>query len=225
MKINTTLILIFFLFSNCQKIEKKTDLELKIKDFNEISVLFEIDSIRKTPINIYIYATDTLTIYNDVRHTQKYFLSSALILDKVDLDDEIESIDFIINMPNREDGNIPASLPKKMVNDLIDYYQEPVFNDKIIELNKLNKKYYKNYLDWRAGDLIHNLNTYLARKTNHENKWTGLDSYDMIKGYVYNRQNGIDTKRHEELFNSILTDTIYWADREIGKKVYDIIME
>tara|TARA_A100000171_G_scaffold50794_2_gene63140 strand:- start:681 stop:1358 length:678 start_codon:yes stop_codon:yes gene_type:complete len=225
MKITLKFIIIFFLFINCQKSDKQTDLESKIEKFNELSVLFKIDSITKTQKQVEIYATDTLTMYNDVRHKQKYFLSCALILEKSDLESEIESIDFTVNMPNREDGNIPASIPKKLANDILEYYQEPIFKSKIIELNMLNKKYFKNYLDSRAGDLIHNLNTYLAKRTNHENQWTGLDSYDIIKGYVYNRENGINISKHQELFNGILTDTVYWADKKIGKEVYKVITE
>ena len=219
----TIVLLLILTIVSCKKPEKQSEFKSEIDKFNEISALFKIDSVIKTSERIKIYATDTLTMYNDTRHRQNYFLSTALILNKSDLETGIKSVDFDVNMPNRKDGNVPASIPLKLAYDILDYYQEPVFKKKIIALNLINKKHLQNYMDFRGNDLVHNLNTYLADKTNDKNQWTGLDSYDIIKGYVFNLQNGIETTQHQELFNGILTDTVYWNNKKIGKEVYDII--
>lgn len=219
----TVILLLILTIVSCKKTKNQSEFKSEIDKFNEISAFFRIDSVVKTSEKIKIYATDTLTMYNDIRHRQNYFLSTALILEKSDLGIGIKKVDFSVNMPNRKDGNEPASIPVKLAYEILDYYQDPVFKKKIIDLNSINKKHFQDYLKYRGNDLVHNLNTYLADKTNNKNQWTGLDSYDIIKGYVYNRQNGIDTSRHQELFDEILTDTIYWSDKRIGKEVYNII--
>ena len=225
MKLITFLIFTLTLLS-CGSKENKNIFAKKISDYNNnFSAYYFIDSIIINNKNINIYSTDTLGYYNNTRHTQYYSWTCASILNKKDLNVNIDSIIFQVKMPNRRDGNIINSASKNQILEILSNYNEPEFRNKIIALNKLNHKLQLESYKNGHGDLIDNLNMYISHTTKSGDQWAGTDSYYLIKGYVYNRQMGYDISEHKKIFNSILNDTIYWKNDSLKKQIFDLVIQ
>jgi hypothetical protein len=195
-----------------------------LEKFNDLSTFFHLDSVIPNDRNLNFYFTDTSRFYQPERHIQNFNLSLLTVLNYKELSLDYNSVSFDVTMPYREDGDIIENYSVIYLTGNLDRYNLPEVKKKIIELNKANRSDFLASKGTKTMDIIYSLNQYFVQ-TESPGNWFGVDAYDVIWKYEYNKTIGMDVSHEAELFNNILTDTRYMKEREIGSKIHEILVK
>lgn len=195
-----------------------------LNKFNDLSTFFHLDSINQNEDKIHFFFTDTSKFYQPERHVQNYVLSLLFVVNHKESKFKNASVSYDVKMPYRKDGNVSNSYRMKDLIPTLDQYSIPTIKEKILLLNKLNRKKFIDSKGKETTDLLYKLNMYFAQKIK-PGAWIGLDSHDVIMEYELKKANGLDLENHLDLFNSILTDTSYMRDKTVGKEIHQILIK
>lgn len=197
--------------------------EYSIERFNALATNFHLDSVREEGNKFAFYFTDTLSFYQPTIHAQNYSLALLMAYDPKTIPLTVDSVLMHVNMPNRDVGDISVPLQYNDMMDKIDKLSVPEIRSKIIALNQLNKKYFLKRDPNKSLQPIYELNMFFAQ-TLDPTSWVGIDSYWVIWEYESNKSRNQSIDGHLDLFNQMLTDTLYMKDKVVAREIHEILV-
>lgn len=215
------IILVLFIASCTQKKER-----LISKDIKQPFV--SLDSISSSNQVIKLFVTDSLPFFNLVANGQ----SIAVICEQNNIcRSDFSKLEFIIYMPNREDGNVSGSFTRKEYIELSQlYFREDLssFYNKLLILNWKSKSNYSE----KKMTLIDRVNVTFQEEINKNYKtvfpggsdWYGYNSFIIFNKYKEEKINGLDGDA-SKVISSLGTNPNAYINKEDLDKVLKLISE